>query len=354
MIPLDPAVRRRLYDWHGGQFTPTYALASSGGGNAAAYEEAESELGRLEMRLERDLLVARSNAEHRRIRGQLRSVASLIDDLEMHRRSEENPISNTALGVGVAVAAGLGALLYLIFKPAPVASSGSGVQVDVNGGGGGGGGQPGGNGGGGQGGQAPGGAPGGVPGGGGPGYLSSNAVNVILGYPIVVESGTSLRVRSEIGPWFAPPPIASSDPSVVAPSPLAPDGFMVLGHVGGPSTASVSGSYYGSDPNKITKSSLVTVIPKTPHFSRLAYDPAAAMNVTAGTAPITVKAGMSLRLLGGAWLYTSTSDASVVAPSLPLTPDGFIAVRAGTAKIYGVFPGAGGPVFLDLDVTVVP
>jgi hypothetical protein len=67
---LDPEVVQHLYEWHGGQFTPTYALASTGQNNLVSPKMIEDAISELES-------VARKQ------RGKLKKdINALIGDLD--------------------------------------------------------------------------------------------------------------------------------------------------------------------------------------------------------------------------------------------------------------------------------
>lgn len=332
MIFLEPSVRKRLYEWHGGQFTPTYALASSGGGTAEMFEEAESELGRERSMIELRLAHSRSSADHRRMRGQIRSLENLIADLEM-ARMEQNPVVLPGAAVGAGLAVGLGLLAYLLFRTPvkEVSHSIPGGQVDVN--------------------PAPILPPIPIP-------DALSAVFVILGYPITVDLGTLIRIENDAGTGFVSPgPGKSLNPQSGDMTVLAKTTVGGVFFANKPGQSVVTGTYLKGG-QKIGTASIVTVLPPQipPGVARTAFTKGSATYV-----PLTPGGGVAAKLgvgtsiiitVPGTWLATMTSNGSVIAPSLPGSIDGFIAIRPGKATLLAVYDNNGVSTSVSRDIVV--
>lgn len=75
-IILEPELVEQLFDWHGGQFTPTYALASTGQNNLVSLSMIDAVLNELGP-------LSRSQSTPKRDRAELRD---LLGDLDAVRR----------------------------------------------------------------------------------------------------------------------------------------------------------------------------------------------------------------------------------------------------------------------------
>jgi len=91
----------------------------------------------------------------------------------------------------------------------------------------------------------------------------------------------------------------------------------------------------------LAKSSGAAPAPPPGLYTGFAYNPAQAIPVplTAPGGTITVPYGSSLVAQGapGFWSSVTTNNATIVAPSIPLTTNGFVAVGRGAATITGVY-----------------